>query len=82
MAARTLFPDDVRPDFAGFSPAAFKVLRGLKRNNDRAWFQKNKEIYDSEVKFAMECLVAEFGRDRRTGLPVFEIGRASCRERV
>ena len=71
MATRTLFPDDVRPDFAGFSPAAFKVLRGLKRNNDRAWFQKNKEVYDSEVKFAMECLVAEFGRDRRTGLPVF-----------
>lgn len=71
MAARTLFPDDVRPDFAGFSPAALKMLRGLKRNNDRAWFQKHKEVYDTEVKFAMECLVAEFGRDRRTGLPVF-----------
>ena len=71
MATRTLFPDDVRPDFAGFSPAAFKVLRGLKRNNDRAWFQKHKATYDTEVKFAMECLVAEFGRDRRAGLPVF-----------
>jgi uncharacterized protein (TIGR02453 family) len=69
---RSLFPDDIRPDFEGFRPEAFKFLRGLKRRNERAWFQANKETYDAEVKFPLECLVAEFAPDRAAGrgLPV------------
>jgi uncharacterized protein (TIGR02453 family) len=63
-ADRSLFPDDFRPDFAGFGPAAFTFFRRLKRNNERAWFQANKEAYDTEVKFPLECLIAEFASDR------------------
>ena len=64
------FPDDVRPDFPGFSPAAFAFLSGLKKNNDRAWFQEQKKIYDSDVKFAMECLLGAFSASARADLPV------------
>src|SRR5690606_4538295 len=68
MPRELIFPDDVRPDFEGFGPAAFKFLRGLKRNNERAWFQARKDIYERELRFPMECLVASFGPHDR--LPV------------
>lgn len=70
--SRSLFPDDVRPDFDGFRPEAFTFLRRLKRNNERAWFLANKETYEAEVKFPLECLIAEFAPERQAGrgLPV------------
>ena len=65
------FPDDVRPDFHGFSPAAFAFLKELSDNNERAWFQDHKAQYDTDVKFAMECLLGEFAASRRpAGFPV------------
>jgi uncharacterized protein (DUF2461 family) len=71
MAKDLDFPDDVRPDFQGFSPEAFAFLDGLKKNNDRSWFSDRKGVYDNDVKFSMECLLAEFSSDRRpSGLPV------------
>ncbi|WP_263366872.1 DUF2461 domain-containing protein [Edaphobacter bradus] len=41
-----------------FSPEALKFLRGLKRHNDRAWFNERKPIYEREVKAPMLALVA------------------------
>ena len=71
MAQTLEFPDDIRPDFQGFSPNAFKFLTGLKKNNDRTWFKARKDTYDTEIKFAMECLLGEFTADRRPlGFPV------------
>lgn len=64
--AKTLdFPDDVRPDFQGFAPEAFSFLEGLRKNNDRDWFKARKDIYDTEIKFTMECLLGEFTANRR-----------------
>ena len=64
-----LFPDDMRPDFPGIRPAGFKFLRDLKRNNERTWFQENREAYEREVRFPLECLVAEVS-DPSNGLPL------------
>ena len=61
---RLVFPDDVRPDFPGFGRAGFAFLRDLAGNNDRGWFHANKETYEAELRFPMECLVAEFASDR------------------
>ena len=61
--SRLVFPDDFRPDFPGFGRAAFAFLRALAKNNDRAWFTANKEIYEAELRFPMECLIAEFRGD-------------------
>ena len=60
MTAKLVFPDDVRPDFEGFSDAAFGFLKGLAGNNERGWFNENRETYETEVRFPLECLVAEF----------------------
>jgi len=38
--------------------AAFTFLRELRKNNDRAWFEQNRERYDSVVKPGFEDLVA------------------------
>ena len=36
--------------FPGYSPAALDFLRKLARNNRRPWFQRNKHIYEQEIK--------------------------------
>lgn len=42
-----------------FSPEALKFLRGLKRNNDREWFQARRDIYERELKAPMLALIGE-----------------------
>lgn len=64
MPKKTETPAEFLPDFEGFGPGAFKFLRGLKRNNERAWFQDHREDYETELRFPMQCLVAEFARSR------------------
>ncbi|MFB3779346.1 MAG: DUF2461 domain-containing protein [Bryobacteraceae bacterium] len=43
--------------FPGFPPEALTFFRGLKRNNNREWFQARKAIYEAEVKAPMAALV-------------------------
>ena len=33
-----------------FSPRALTFLRGLKRHNDRTWFNDRKDVYEQELK--------------------------------
>lgn len=42
-----------------FSSSALKFLKGLKRNNDREWFQARKDIYEHELKAPMLALINE-----------------------
>jgi uncharacterized protein (TIGR02453 family) len=42
-----------------FSPEALKFFRGLKRNNDREWFNARKATYEQEIKAPMLALIAE-----------------------
>jgi uncharacterized protein (TIGR02453 family) len=42
-----------------FSPETLKFLRGLKRNNDRAWFEARREIFERAVKAPMLTLIDE-----------------------
>ncbi len=70
-SSNLVFPDDFRPDFEGFRPAALKFLGGLARHNERDWFSARRETYDAELRFPMECLVAEFRPGAAgDGLPV------------
>lgn len=65
------FPDDIRPDFQGFPPEAFRFLEGLRKNNERDWFKARKDTYDTDIKFSMECLLGEFTAARRpAGFPL------------
>jgi uncharacterized protein (TIGR02453 family) len=44
---------------AHFSAASIKFLKGLARNNDRAWFDPRKAIYEQELKAPMLAVIAE-----------------------
>lgn len=46
-------------EFTGFRPAALGFLRSLKRNNDREWFAKHRETYESELRAPLAALVEE-----------------------
>ncbi|WP_213805188.1 DUF2461 domain-containing protein [Granulicella sp. dw_53] len=40
-----------------FSDKSLKFLRGLKRNNDREWFEPRKPIYEAELKAPMLSVI-------------------------
>ena len=42
-----------------FSKETMQFFRGLKRNNDRVWFNERKHIYERSVKGPMLALIAE-----------------------
>ena len=44
---------------AHFTEAGLKFLRGIKRNNEREWFNARKEIYERELKAPMLAVIAE-----------------------
>ncbi|MDE1176755.1 MAG: DUF2461 domain-containing protein [Edaphobacter sp.] len=46
-----------------YSPEALKFFRGLKRNNDREWFNARKAIYEREVKLATQTVVAAINEE-------------------
>jgi len=47
--------------FTGFRPAAFTFFRGLRRNNDPAWFKPRKPLYEAEVLAPFRALVGAVG---------------------
>jgi uncharacterized protein (TIGR02453 family) len=42
-----------------FTPETMKFLRGLKRNNDREWFNARKDVYEHALKQPMLALAEE-----------------------
>ena len=46
---------------ASFQPGLFDFLRDLRRNNNRDWFQKNKERYEEQVKDPALRFISDFG---------------------
>jgi uncharacterized protein (TIGR02453 family) len=42
-----------------FSDDAIKFLRGLAKNNDRAWFDPRKDVYERELKAPMLAVIDE-----------------------
>jgi uncharacterized protein (TIGR02453 family) len=46
-------------EFTGFRPAALGFLRSLRRHNDREWFTRNRETYETELRVPLAALVEE-----------------------
>ena len=63
------------PKFPGFPPAALRFLSGLKRHNNREWFQKNKHIYDQEIRRPMEELIDVLATDLQQIAPDMVVSR-------
>jgi uncharacterized protein (TIGR02453 family) len=47
------------PSGPSFTPESLKFLRALKRNNDRAWFDPRKPVYERALKAPMLALIDE-----------------------
>ncbi len=45
--------------FAGFRPESLKFLKGLKRHNDKPWFEANRPVYERAVKQPLLHLAEE-----------------------
>lgn len=45
--------------FTGFSPRAFRFLRGLSRNNRKDWFEAHRDEYETHVRDPLRMLVDE-----------------------
>jgi uncharacterized protein (TIGR02453 family) len=43
-----------------FSPALFQFLRDLQANNEREWFQANRDRYEADVKGPMAAFIMAF----------------------
>ena len=56
---------------AHFTPALFAFLRELKANNDRDWFQGNKDRYERDVRGPMLQFIADFATPLRKISPQF-----------
>jgi uncharacterized protein (TIGR02453 family) len=48
-------------NFTGYSKRTVKFWRDLAKNNDKAWFEKNRSIYDREVLEPSREFVAALG---------------------
>jgi uncharacterized protein (TIGR02453 family) len=46
---------------AHFSPAVFRFLKGVKRNNNRDWFQAHKDQYEHDVREPALRFITDFG---------------------
>ena len=56
---------------AHFSPAVFKFLSDLKRNNTREWFQASKQRYEEEVREPARQFIVDFAPQLRKLSPHF-----------
>lgn len=57
--------------FAGFRPAAFEFLDGLRDHNDPAWFKPRKAVYEAEVLVPLRELIVAVGAALyRAGVPL------------
>jgi uncharacterized protein (TIGR02453 family) len=44
-------------DFHGFPAAAQRFFRDLGRNNNKAWFEQHREVYETAVRVPLKALV-------------------------
>ena len=51
------------PSFRGFPREAFGFFEQLARNNNRAWFQARKDVYEATCREPMKQLIDELGAD-------------------
>lgn len=54
------------------TPALFNFLRELKQNNDKAWFEENKERYESVVREPLRKFIANFALHLARISPYYE----------
>ncbi|MCX6145362.1 MAG: DUF2461 domain-containing protein [Ignavibacteriales bacterium] len=61
------------PPFGGFPRDGIDFMKRLKRNNNRLWFERHKEEYETLVKLPMQSLIAALQPHLEVFAPEFDI---------
>jgi uncharacterized protein (TIGR02453 family) len=61
------------PPFGGFPRDGIDFMKRLKRNNNRPWFEKHKEEYETFVKLPMQSLIVALHPHFEVFAPEFDI---------
>jgi uncharacterized protein (TIGR02453 family) len=59
--------------FKGFSKETLEFLSGLRENNNKQWFEINREMYETYLLEPLKCLVQDMGFFMKSIDPYFEI---------
>lgn len=59
------------PRFAGFPPEMPTFFDGLRRNNNRDWFQERKDVFEQKVKVPMTALVDALNAELAKSAPAY-----------
>jgi uncharacterized protein (TIGR02453 family) len=51
------------PGFEGFSRETFKFMHGLKKNNNKPWFEAHRDDYEMHVRHPMTALLAALSQE-------------------
>lgn len=62
-------PDTTIGEFTGFSKETTAFFRGLKRNNNREWFERNRLVYEAHVLAPAKAFVVAMGARLKPLLP-------------
>lgn len=54
-------PDEPAPVFEGFSKETFKFLHGLKKNNNKEWFENHRDDYEQYLREPSKALASSMG---------------------
>lgn len=54
------------PHFEGFPKSALKFLADLKQNNNKEWFEANRDTFDNDVIAPAQAFVAALGEHLKT----------------
>ena len=70
-----VIPEDPAPIFEGFTKEAFQFLHGLKKNNNKEWFESHRDEYEMNLRMPSKALAHAMGQYfREHDMPV--IGNA------
>ena len=67
---------------AHFSKAAVKFLVGLKKHNDRDWFDARKDVYEAELKAPMLAVIEDLNAGLAGFAPEFVRPPQKCMMRI
>jgi uncharacterized protein (TIGR02453 family) len=57
-----VIPEDPAPIFEGFTKETFKFLHGLKKNNNKEWFEDHREDYEMHLRNPSKALAHAMGQ--------------------
>jgi uncharacterized protein (TIGR02453 family) len=55
--AKPSLDEEMYPPFEGFPKEGIRFLKGLKRNNNRSWFEKRKNEYEEYLRLPLQSFI-------------------------